>query len=130
LHKRFYSEDKLNVRVILSSVLHSAVARLFVLAAVDEYIRVQCNNVEWHQAVVIFNHEIENSALVVRNNQHPYLMQAFSSSFWLYNNSSIILVTDDIYLAIAAWFFVLHHEYDAILLRRSLLFFTKECLKI
>lgn len=132
LHKRFFSEDKLNTRVILSSTATSTVARLFVLAVVDEYVRMHATNgaTEWHQAVIVFNHEIESSALVVRESTHPYLMQVFSSSFWLYDDGAVVLVTDDIYLAVAAWFYTLHHRHGAIMLQRDLSRFTRECLNL
>lgn len=113
LHKRFFSEQQVTRKSILNTTQSAYASRLFVLRAVDEYLRIQVSHCRFMDAVVIFNEGIEMSAYVLETAKCPLLLQVFSS-FWPYCQGRVY-VCDDIYEALGVWMHLLQTEYHGCL---------------
>jgi len=110
LHKRFFSEAQVTPQSVLSTTKDSYVSRLFVLRSINEHLKIQIPRLRFTNAAVIMNDGIEQSCYALQNNKLPLLLQVFSS-FWAYDGGRVY-VCDDIYEAVAVWFWILHKRYN------------------
>lgn len=124
LHKRFFSESQVNKRSVLNQIKNNYISRLFVLNAIDEYIRLQLTQVHWLSAVVVTNDAIEACALKQEMGLIPLIIQVISS-FWVYDNGKVY-VTDDLYECIGIWFWVLSKKYNSMLYDADMSEFVRE----
>lgn len=124
LHKRFFSESQVNKRSVLNQIKNNYLSRLFVLNAIDEYIRLQMSQVHWLSAVVVQNNAIEATALKQEMELIPLIMQVMSS-FWVYDKGKVY-VTDDFYECIGIWFWVLLKNYNSMLYDANMIDFVRE----
>lgn len=113
LHKRFFSEEQVSRRSVINTTRDSYVSRLFVLRAIDEFLKIQISRLRWMNAVVVMNDGIEMSAYKLQTNLAPVLLQVFSS-FWPYDQGRVY-VCDDIYQAVGVWFWLLATRYNGML---------------
>jgi hypothetical protein len=113
LHKRFFSESTLNRETVLKAYKSSHVARLFILKAIDEYLKIQLARVQWMNAVVVYNEDIEMASSILEQSRVPVILQVFSS-FWLYDEFCVH-VTDDLFEVIGLWFYILKSKYGCML---------------
>lgn len=116
MYRRFFSEIQVERRLVVNASEHSHLARLFVLRAVDEHIKITHPRVDWLTGVVIDNDGIEKSAYLLKGELSPLLVQVFSN-YWLYHNGQVY-PCDDLFTTLALWWWFLreHHEsrlYDA-----------------
>jgi hypothetical protein len=113
LYNRFYSEAQVTKDSVLNATGRSYMARLFVLHAIDEHLKMQVARCEWFNAVVIPNEGIEQASLKLRMNAAPLIVQVFSS-FWCYDRGRVY-VTDDIYECFGVWCWLLRIRYQNVL---------------
>ena len=110
LHKRFFSEAQVTPQSVLSTTKDAYVSRLFVLRSVNEHLKIEIPRLRFMNAAVIMNADIEQSAFTLQSNKIPVFLQVFSS-FWVYDRGRVY-VCDDIYEAVALWFWLLHTKYN------------------
>ncbi|MBX9637249.1 MAG: hypothetical protein K2Q45_06830 [Nitrosomonas sp.] len=113
LHKSFFSESTLNKDTVLKAYKTSHVTRLFILKAIDEYLKIRMARVEWMNAAVVYNEDIEMASSILEQDRVPVILQVFSS-FWVYDKFCVH-ITDDIFEAIYVWFYILKVKYKCML---------------
>lgn len=111
LHKRLFSEAELNRETVLKAYKTNHVSRLFILKAVDEYLKIQLARIEWMNAVVVYNEDIEYMSTVLEQSKVPVILQVFSS-FWLYDGHCVH-VADDLFEVIGLWFWLIRTKYKS-----------------
>jgi hypothetical protein len=124
LYRRFFSESQITKNLALTST--SYVARLFVLRAVDEHLKmiVASGAIQWSAGVVISNEGIEMSAYMLQSGQAPLLLQVLSS-WWVYHQGRVH-VCDCVYEAIGVWCWLLRTHYGSQLFGCDLSAFVSE----
>jgi hypothetical protein len=112
LYNRFYSEAELTKDAVLRSVEHSYQARLFILHAFSEYLRMQVPTTDFVNTNVIENEGIEfaHDHLTAKRPRSVFLVQVFSG-YWCYYEGRCY-PTDDIFEAIAMCLFLLEVKFD------------------
>lgn len=112
LYRKFFSEERITKRLLMESVNQTYAARTFMFKAITNYIQIVTNNCEikWDNGVVIHSHEIHMSAYVLQTNKCPIILQVFSS-YWCYDEGSVYM-TDNVFEALAMWFYLFHTKYD------------------
>lgn len=111
MYKRFYSETQVTRRLIVNQCENSHLARLFVLRAVDEHIKLTHARVEWLTGVVIDNSGMEMSVYALKGGLAPLLVQVFSS-YWVYYRGQVY-PTDDLFTTLALWWWLLREQFDS-----------------
>lgn len=111
MYRRFFSEVQIDRRLVVNQAEKSHLARLFVLKAVDEYIKLTHPRVEWINGVVIDNGGIEMSAYALKGGLAPLLVQVFSG-YWLYHRGQVY-PTDDLFTTLALWWWFLREHYGS-----------------
>lgn len=127
LYKRFFSEGNINPGRVLKTIKSSYTSRLFILNAIDEQLRMR-KQIDWFNAVVVTSNAIEMSAYKLRTDQCPIILQVFSN-FYTYDKGRIYKCDNDIYKAIAVWFYLLNTRYHNHLLGVDLTEFVRTILR-
>jgi len=109
LYAMYHSEAQVTKRTVLAAVPKSLSARLFVLRAVDEHIRITLPHVHWLDGCVVASAGIEMSAYMLQHTLAPQLLQVFSH--YCPHDDGRIHWTDDVYEALAVWFTLLSTRY-------------------
>lgn len=126
LYDRFFSEEQVDRTVILGAVPRSHLARLFVLHALDAYIKITHARVEFLNGVVIDNGGIEQSAYALKTGVAPLLLQVFGR-YWVYWRGRIH-ISDDLWTTLALWWWLLREYCDNKLYGIDLSVFATEAL--
>jgi hypothetical protein len=108
LYDRFFSEEQVDRNVLLASVSRSHLARLFLLHALDSYIKITHARVEFVNGVVIDNGGIEQSAYALKTGMAPLLLQVFGR-YWVYWKGCVH-VSDDIWVTMTLWWWLLREH--------------------
>lgn len=111
LYERFFSEEQVDRNVVLAAVDRSHLARLFVLHALDAYIKITHARVEFMHGVVIDNGGIEQSAYVLKTGAAPLLLQVFGR-YWVYWKGRVH-ISDDLWTTLALWWWLLREHYQS-----------------
>jgi hypothetical protein len=127
MYGRFFSEAQVDRRLVVEQSEHSHLARLFILRAVDEHIRITHPRVQWINGVVIDNEGIELSAYALKGGMAPLLVQPFSS-YWVYHAGQVY-PTDDLFVTLALWWWFLREHYESRLYNVDLMAFMGETLE-
>lgn len=126
LYERFFSEEQVDRNVILASVHRSHLARLFVLHALDAYIKITHARVEYLNGVVIDNGGIEQSAYTLKTGVAPLLLQVFGR-YWVYWKGRVH-ISDDIWTTLTLWWWLLREHHESKLYGIDLSAFVEEAL--
>lgn len=126
LYERFFSEEQVDRNVVLASVHRNHLARLFVLHALDAYIKITHARVEFLNGVVIDNGGIEQSAYVLKTGIAPLLLQVFGR-YWVYWKGRVH-VSDDLWTTLALWWWLLREHCQCKLYGIDLSEFAEEAL--
>jgi hypothetical protein len=124
LYKRFHSESHVSKTAALASPCLTA--RMFMITAVDEYIKMNAAHIQWRSAVVMANVDVPKQTDLLGQGLCPYLVQVFST-YWVYDNGRVH-ICDSIYEAIGVWFWLLHTCYDDTLHGDDMRSFVKDVL--
>lgn len=111
LYDRFFSEEQVDRNVVLGAVSRSHLARLFVLHALDAYIKITHARVEFLNGVVIDNGGIEQSAYALKTGVAPLLLQVFGR-YWVYWRGRVH-ISDDLWTTLALWWWLLREYCDS-----------------
>ncbi len=109
LHSKYYSEAQVSKRAVLSSKNLSS--RLFVIIAVDEYIRMQLPYVYWRNAAVVASDGMKDAIYVMEPSLAPLMIQVLSS-YWVQDRGTYH-VCDDIAEAVGVWMWLLREHHDS-----------------
>ena len=126
LYDRFFSEEQVDRNVVLGAVPRSHLARLFVLHALDAYIKITHARVEFLNGVVIDNGGIEQSAYALKTGVAPLLLQVFGR-YWVYWRGRVH-VSDDLWTTLTLWWWLLREHCDNKLYGIDLSAFVAEAL--
>lgn len=128
--KKYYSSYRISKEVILSAVNQTshqgAISRIFVINAVDQYMRSHFS-IPWRDGIVIDNNAIEGSDVKLYRNHAPYLLQIFSRYYVYHDNT--IYVSDCIYEAITFWMYLLKIKYNSEIFSNSIISLTTQILE-
>lgn len=127
MYRRFFSEVQVDRRLVVNASDRSHLARLFVLRAVDEHIKITHPRVEWINGVVIDNDGIEMSTYALKGDLSPLLVQAFSA-YWVYHKGHVY-PTDDLFVSLALWWWFLREHHNSRLYNVDLSAFMAEALE-
>jgi len=122
----YFSENCLTIKPILAGAsandeLRGRCCRMFVINSMNRFFNARFDIPDWKACVVISNENISTPRAQTKMSKPtmPFLVE-FVSRYWVYNyinnNKRLIWVTDDIYLAIALWIYILKIKYNSILL--------------
>jgi len=104
-----YRASKESVLGVIDQASHSGhAARIFVLNAIDQYMKTQFS-IPWRDGLVIDNVSLEGSQIKLYRNKAPYLFQVFSRH-WVYDRASVY-PCDSIYESLAIWMYLLKYRY-------------------
>lgn len=124
LYKRFFSDAHVSKPQALVS--NSVASRMFVINAVEEYIKMNAGHVHWKEAAVVANTDVADRSKLLRAAMCPFMVQVFST-YWVYDKGEVH-VCDSIFEAIGVWFWLLHTRYDATLFGSDIGNFVREVL--
>ncbi len=124
LYKRFFSDAHVSKPQALVS--NSVAARMFMINAVEEYIKMNAGHVHWKEAAVVANTDVADRSKLLRAGMCPFLVQVFST-YWVYDKGEVH-VCDSIFEAIGVWFWLLRTRYDDTLFGSDIGNFVKEVL--
>jgi hypothetical protein len=120
--KRYYTDYRLSQEAVLAAVdqdSHSGhCARLFVINAIDQYMRVH-HGIPWKDGLVIQNNGLEGSHVKLFRGDAPYLVQVFSRYSVYYKGS--ICSKNCIYETFACWLNVLKTHYGSAVFETTML---------
>jgi len=112
--KRYFTEYRVSKESVLGAVNQTShmghAARIFVLNAVDQYMKTQFN-FPWRDGIVIDNDAIEGAQVQLFRNKTPYLLQVFSR-YWVYDDATVY-PCDNLYETLAIWMYILKHRYKS-----------------
>lgn len=110
LYRRYHSERNVQQSVIVNVDEHPE----FVLDALDTYLSVQTQGaVKWHEAVVVYSHEIPLSAYNMTTNKCPLLVQVMAT-FLAYDQGHVARAAT-VTQALVHWFYLLRTRYNSTL---------------
>jgi hypothetical protein len=104
-----YRASKDSVLGVIDQASHSgSAARIFVLNAVDQYMKTQFS-IPWRDGLVIDNNALEGNQVKLYRSKAPYLLQVFSRH-WVYDKAAVY-PCDSLYQSLAIWMYLLKYRY-------------------
>lgn len=128
LYRRYFAEGRTSKGILLDQLKRgSYAARLFVLRVISDHLSMHHQEMKWFDGIVILAEDITASTYKLESNMAPLIVQCLSS-FWVYDDTSVFK-TDDFYLTLGLWFFLLQTRYSSSLHGYSLLKFLPETIE-
>jgi hypothetical protein len=108
-----YRASKDSVLGVIDQASHSGhAARIFVLNAIDQYMKTQFS-IPWRDGLVIDNAALEGNQVKLYRSKAPYLLQVFSRH-WVYDKATVYCC-DSLYRSLAIWMYLLKHRYGSMI---------------
>lgn len=105
-----YRASKESVLGVVDQDSHSGhAARIFVLNAVDQYMKTQFS-IPWRDGLVIDNAALEGNQVKLYRSRAPYFLQVFSRH-WVYDRAAVY-PSDRMYQSLAIWMYLLKERHQ------------------